>query len=149
MIFYPALSLCLLVGFMFALLYVPVLQPLTNKLWLIFAAYAFIAFILFVVFSAVKKEKLSSYLRYSLLEPILISKFALPISLLIGVAGNLTIAGIGGETTLTVLSVSVITFITYYLLLTLIPTIRNSYYIHFFNERSLYNSKKVCLKFKI
>ena len=149
MIFYPVLSLCLLVGFMFALLYVPVLQPITNKLWLIFAAYAFIAFVLFVVFSAVKKEKLSSYLRYSLLEPILISKFALPISLLIGVAGNLTIAGIGGETTLTVLSVSVITFITYYLLLTLIPTIRNSYYIHFFNERSLYNSKKVCLKFKI
>lgn len=106
-------------------------------------------FTLWLVFTLVKKEKLSNYFKYTFLEPILGAKIAFPISIALGCVGVILFKAVNLVSPLTTFTITIVSFIVYYLLLTLLPSIRNYYYINFLNERCLYNLKKSCQKYEI
>lgn len=150
-IFYSVLAVGVLVGGIFLMDY---LYTLTDRLGKLIQCVPIIVLTLYlivlsIVFGAIKKERIINYLRYTFFEPILILKLALPISLVIGFAGNLVYQCLGYETSLTIFSISLASFILCYLLIVFIPSIKVSYYLNFINERCLYNMKKSYLKYKI
>ena len=149
-IFYSCLLLTLVVFTPYVCF---LLRPISNIFYwvelvklIVFTTYLFI---IWLVFTLVKKESLCNYLRYTFLEPLKGVAITLPVSFIFGALGILLFKGFNLVSPLTTFAITVTTIILYYILFALIPSIKNYYYINFFNERCLYNLKINYKKFEI